>query len=636
MNYEGGSDFRKEGKRMKDDAHLSTKLHEYVKYFIFPISYYIVTVLIFVLAKMVFMFACREGHAFTLADMGDVVKHGLSLDLSTALYFLIVPFLISIISIWWKSKILTIILKVYSLIISLAFALAFVADTSLYPFWGFKLDASCLQYLETPNEATASVTGAYLFWRILVFIVIVICIYFLYRWIISLFAHQQRKETLNVQWSTFIIYLLFIPIIVIGIRGGIDESTTNIGQVYYSQDQFLNHSAVNPVFSFLSSISKSGNYIVSYDYMSEQKCSNLTNRLFFTNSNNADTLLTTQRPNIVLIVMESCGGQFTSLGGHSEITPNLNRLVTEGISFSECYANSWRTDKGMVSILSGYPSFPVTSVMKIPEKSRKLPSITRSLQKAGYRNTFYYGGDINFTNMRSYVLGIGYDFLRWKADYSLQDQSSCRWGVNDETMFQSLLEDIKSEKSEHWMKTLLTLSSHEPWDVPTHNLDDEVYNAFNYLDNCIGRFVNDLRKSPIWDNTLVIILPDHGYRYKGVDEMTRIYNHIPMIWIGGAVRKPTVIDRICNQSDLAATLLGQMGIAHDDFRFSRDVISSDYRYPLAYHNSTSCVSVIDSAGFIAYDLDAQTLIANESTDTERLLEMARALLQLTSHDLLNK
>ncbi|MBQ5578830.1 MAG: hypothetical protein IIT40_08315, partial [Prevotella sp.] len=240
MNYEGGSDLRKDNKRMKDDAHLSTKLHECVKHFIFPISYYIATVLIFVLAKIVFMFACREGHAFTLADMGDVVKHGLSLDLSTALYFLIVPFLISIISIWWKSKILTIILKVYSLIISLAFALAFIADTSLYPFWGFKLDASCLQYLETPNEAAASVTGAYLFWRILAFIVIVTCLYFLYRWVISLFARQQRKKTLNVQWSTFIIYLLFIPIIVIGIRGGIDESTTNIGQVYYSQDQFLN------------------------------------------------------------------------------------------------------------------------------------------------------------------------------------------------------------------------------------------------------------------------------------------------------------------------------------------------------------------------------------------------------------
>ena len=118
--------------------------------------------------------------------------------------------------------------------------------------------------------------------------------------------------------------------------------------------------------------------------------------------------------------------------------------------------------------------------------------------------------------------------------------------------------------------------------------------------------------------------------------MTRIYNHIPMFWIGGAVKQPVVIDRICNQSDLAATLLGQMGIPHDDFRFSRDVVSSSYRYPLAYHTSTNCVSVIDSTGFMAYDMDSQTLIANESSDVERQLKIARALLQLTSHDLKNK
>ena len=589
---------------------------------------FLVTLCIFVVAKIFFMLFNHSCHEFSLADVLLVIQHGSSLDFSTSLYLFTVPFLLVIFSFWFPVS--KLVFRIWYSLIAIILSLAFVADTSLYEFWHFKLDASCLSYLETPTGAMASVSIGYLLVRLICLILCGIIIYWVYDKITPVFQKATHRLIAT------IVAVLLIPLIVIGVRGGLGDSTTNIGQVYFSTNQFLNHSAVNPVFSFLSSTSKSGNYIVSYDYMSEQECGNLTNGLFFTSSNNADTLLTTQRPNIVLIVMESCGGQFTSLGGHSEITPNLNRLSTEGISFSECYANSWRTDKGMVSILSGYPSFPVTSVMKIPEKSRKMPSIVRSLQNAGYRNTFYYGGDINFTNMRSYVLGIGYDFLRWKADYSLQNQSSCRWGVKDETMFQSLLEDIMSEKSEHWMKTLLTLSSHEPWDVPMHNLDDEVYNAFYYLDHCIGRFVNDLRKSPVWVNTLVIILPDHGYRYKGVGEMTRIYNHIPMLWIGGAVREPTVIDRICNQSDLAATLLGQMGIAHDDFRFSRDVTSSDYRYPLAYHNSTSCVSVIDSTGFIAYDLDAQTLIANESTDTERLLKMARALLQLTSHDLINK
>jgi phosphoglycerol transferase MdoB-like AlkP superfamily enzyme len=407
--------------------------------------------------------------------------------------------------------------------------------------------------------------------------------------------------------------------------------------VYFSQNQFLNHAAVNPVFSFLSSIGKSGDYIVSYNYMTDDECRELTDSLFYTDSTGADTLLTTHRPNILLIVMESCGGQFTMIGGHPEITPRLNQLAQEGVYFSECYANSWRTDKGMVSILSGYPAFPVTSVMKVPEKSRKMPSIAHSLGQAGYQNTFYYGGDINFTNMRSYVLGTGYDRLVWKADYSSDEQSTCQWGVRDDIMFNTLLTDIQKESNDKpWMKTLLTLSSHEPWDVPTKVLDDEVYNAFNYLDQCIGRFIDDLRKTAAWKNTLIVILPDHGYRYKGIDEGTRLYNHIPLLWVGGAVRQPVVIDRLCNQSDLAATLLGQLGIRHDDFRFSRDITSNSYRQPMAYHNSTSCVSVYDSTGWMAYDIDANSMITQEGNDSERLLRLSRAILQLTSHDLKEK
>ena len=93
--------------------------------------------------------------------MWQVVGHGLSLDLSTALYFLIVPFLLTIVSVWVKVP--RWLFYGYYAIIGLAMALAFVADTSLYPFWGFKLDASCLQYLDTPTEAMA-LASRWLFW----------------------------------------------------------------------------------------------------------------------------------------------------------------------------------------------------------------------------------------------------------------------------------------------------------------------------------------------------------------------------------------------------------------------------------------------------------------------------------------
>ena len=570
---------------------------------IYLLKYYLVTIALFVVAKWVFMLAC--GDALSIGDYATVVWHGLSLDLSTALYFFGVPFLLTTVSLW--VRIPRYVYLIYNGVMAITFALAFVADTSLYPFWHFKLDASCLQYLETPTEAMASVTTWYLLGRSVILMILVLLIWVALSWWRTHFK-PVRHRLLGTLGA-----LLLIGPIIIGIRGGLGESTTNIGQVYFSQNQFLNHAAVNPVFSFLSSLGKSGSYIVGYDYMTDEECRQLTDGLYYTDSTGADTLLTTQRPNIVLIVMESCGGQFTAIGGHPEITPRLNQLASEGVSFSECYANSWRTDKGMVSILSGYPAFPVTSIMKVPEKSRKMPSIAHSLQQVGYHNAFYYGGDINFTNMRSYVLGTGYDQLLWKSDFSSEEQKTCQWGVKDDIMFDTLLRDIKAEKGDHWMKTLLTLSSHEPWDVPTKVLDDEVYNAFNYLDQCIGRFIDDLRKTPVWQNTLVV-----------------------MLWVGGAVKQPVVIDRLCNQSDLAATLLGQLGISHDDFLFSRDILSSSYSHPVAWHTSTDCLSLYDSTGWMAYDLEANSMIAHEGGDGQRQLQQARALLQLTSHDLKQK
>ena len=594
---------------------------------IFLLRFYLTTVLIFVMAKVVFMLCYAGQEAFTAGDVLSVVWHGLSLDLSTALYFLIIPLLLSAFSVWlpvprW-------LFRGYALLVAVAFSLAFVADTSLYAFWQFKLDASCLSYLETPTEATASVSTAYLLARFIIFAVVAAVIFFSLAFSVERSASAKLKATA--------LHLLVIPLMVIGIRGGLSESTTNIGQVYFSSRQFLNHSAVNPVFSFLYSLGKSGDYIVEYRFFSDDECEQLTEGLFDSETLPADTLLTTTRPNIVLIIMESCGGQFTELGGHTDITPRLNQLAHEGIYFTQCYANSWRTDRGVVSILSGYPAFPITSVMKVPEKSRKLPSIAGTLKAEGYDNSFLYGGDINFTNMRSYVMSSGYDHLTWKADYSSDEQATAKWGVSDGITARTLFRDIAAQPADsRWMKTWLTLSSHEPWDVPERVLDDEVYNAFHYLDRCVGELVDSLRSLPSWSQTLVVILPDHGYRYQGINETTRLFNHIPMIWVGGAVRQPRTVSAICNQSDLAATLLGQLQLSHSDFRFSRDVLSPAYRRQLAFHTYVEGMTVIDSTGFMSYDLAAQHLIAAQSSDSLRQLQLGRALLQLTSRDLKEK
>jgi len=612
---------------------------------LYLIEHYLLTVLIFIIAKLVFMLCNQDGHQFTVGDVWDVVVHGLSLDLSTALYFVILPFLVVFVSVYWSKKVILInILRVYYILIAIAFALAFVADTSLYEFWQFKLDASCLQYLETPTEAMASVSWVYIAIRVVIFVLATLLMYKAY-WLtvrsLQTVSSSTKDRSVALQsqpsdWKSaaygLLVFLVSVPLFIIGIRGGLGESTTNIGQVYYSSSQFLNHSAVNPVFSFLASLEKSSSSVPEYQFMEEAERARLMADIYFTQSIDTDTLLRTKTPNVVIILLESCGGIFTEdIGGRKEIMPNLNRYVHEGVYFSQFYANSYRTDRGTLCTLSGYPSFPKSSVMKMPSKTRFLPGIAKSLRDAGYKTSYLYGGDINFTNMRSYLVTTGFDQLHWQKDYTLEEQHSANWGVRDDITFATLYEQIAGFKpDEHYLIGYSTLSSHEPWDVPTHDLKEEIPNAFNYLDQCIGNFIEKVRKTPQWDHLLVVLLPDHGFTYFGVGEEHEMHDHVPMLWLGGALKEPRRIDVLCNQTDLPATLLGQLGLPHDDFLFSRDVMSRNYTYPFAVHTYNNGITMKDSTGFAVYDLNANRIIVDKSTDSEALIKRGMAILQTAS------
>ena len=595
---------------------------------LYLLKIYGVTVLLFIVAKVLFVLCNGAGHGVTFSDMLAIIVHGLSLDLSTALYFLIVPFLVCMVSIWVRVP--QWVLKIYYAIVAFAFALAFVADTSLYEFWGFKLDASCLQYLSQPEGITQSVSVGYLLLRLLLLILLTWGIY----WIFAKISKNSRisdRTHLSQKFCETVFYICLMPFIVIGIRGGLNESTTNIGQVYFSQNQFLNHAAVNPVFSFLYSASHQLGDLSQYDFMDDEECRQLTKNIYTTESLDADTLLTTQRPDIVVILMESAGEEFAS------VMPHLQELKQEGINFSQCYGNSWRTDRGTVCTLSGYPSFPTISVMKMPEKSRSLPSIARTLKAQGYETNYLYGGDINFTNMRSYLISTGWERLISMDDFSAAERSSAKWGVRDDITFNTLLSLVSPPVREETGERLIgysTLSSHEPWDVPLQRHDDEVLNAFAYLDDCLFDFIEKVRETPAWENLLIVITADHGINYKQIDSSRpQERNHIPMLWLGGAVREPRTIDVVCNQSDLAATMLGQLGLPHDDFAFSRDVLSSTYTYPTAVHNFYNAQWLIDSTGQILYDFEARRFIISQSTDAERMLDVCKAILQRTINDL---
>ena len=338
--------------------------------------------------------------------------------------------------------------------------------------------------------------------------------------------------------------------------------------------------------------------------------------------------------------MEGFGGQFVeAVSGRKDIAPNYNRLAKEGIVFTRCYSNSFRTDRGTVSTLSGYPSFPTLSVMKIPAKSRTLPCLAATLNSHGYTSSFLYGGDINFTNMQSYLRTGGYETIVSDVDFSADEKKQNPWGANDDITFNRLYDIVSGKRHEPWHVCYLTLSSHEPWVVPYKRFSDPVPNAFAFTDKCLGDFVEKIRKTPLWDNLLIVCIPDHGYHYPE-DISHATHHHNTMLWIGGRVKQHKVVDTIMNQSDMAATLLGSLGIDHSAYTFSRDILSPTYTYPYAFFTFKEGIGFADSTGCSVYDIisdrqmeDHPAAKANNPAATQERIKKAKALLQTIYDDI---
>lgn len=570
--------------------------------------FFFASVLIGVVAKVIFMLYNGIGRGISVGDGLDVLWHGLSLDFSFSGYLSGVLWLILLAGYW--ISIHRSVFLVYFSFVALLQGIIYVVDTGLFAFWNFKIDATIFAYLDSPADVVASVSTLYVIVALACILTATILIFLLYKSALTVQMSSrlaQLRLSITKRIVGTIVHLVWGGLLFLCIRGGTDVSTANPGVVYFSDKPFLNSAAVNPAFNLFYSLSKVKDFSERANYFTaeelEQKYAELQ-----VNSESSPTvsLFTNNRPNIVLVILEGCGRTFYDMPG---IMPNLKQVAAEGVEFTNCYANSFRTDRGVVCTLSGIPSYPDVSVMKLTDsKIAGLPSIARSLGREGYDTEFIYGGDINFTNTNGYLLTTGYRRTFGETDFPSEQRNDSKWGVHDEYAFEKTLHHIAQKDTLNpWMITLLTLSSHEPWEVPYSQVkDDPIVNAFAYLDSCIGNFITKFKTLDAWKNSIVVFIPDHGHPHGLADEVVMVEkNRVPLIIAGGVLQERRTVDLVCNQSDLAATLLGQMGIRHDDFLMSRDVLSSTYTYPFAINSWSQGIVMTDYMGSTVYDLNTK-------------------------------
>ena len=241
------------------------------KRLLFILLLFIAWLPVFVIQKPVFMF---YQHALagdcSFMDYLLVMLHGTKLDCTIAGYLTAVPLLLTLVSTWLPGNWLKKVLKSYYLFTGLLVAAIFAVDVALYGFWGFRIDATLFFYLQSPTDAMASVPIGLAILQSLVFVIYASGIYAWFRWLLR-FApgKDSTAPTFGKRMGTSLAIILLGGILFIPIRGSVTTSTANVGMVYFSQNQFLNHSAINPCFSLFASLSKQQDFASQFNFFPE-------------------------------------------------------------------------------------------------------------------------------------------------------------------------------------------------------------------------------------------------------------------------------------------------------------------------------------------------------------------------------
>ena len=544
-----------------------------------------------------------EGIRFT--EVMGVFSHALKLDLATACYFMIFPFLLILLQSFWSPRWLNIINKVYSGFMIFVYSLSAAAEMGIYAEWKTKLTYKIIKYLSHPSEIYNSAETGTFFFLLLLFILMFSGGLFAYlRW----FYRDMIREKLHF-WQSLVFAVVLPPLLVIGLRGGVQQIPINQSQSYFSDHNILNLAAVNNAFNLYISIFENlGNMRENpFLFMDDSRAEAIMKDLYAVKKDTTISVLTTSRPNVVILIMESWSADLVSeLGGEAGITPQFSKLAKEGILFNAIYASGSRSEQGMACIFGRFPAHPISSITVQPDKFVKLPSLVRELKKQNYSSAFYFGGQLIYGNIKSYIIFNGFDQIMEGENFPAPIPRG-KLGIHDEFSLGYLVNDLHNFK-QPFFASLFTVSTHSPWDQPFPKPlkwggnEQEYINAAYYTDHCLLEFFTKARQKAWFPNTLFIIVADHSHNsYRNWHPESREYHKIPLLFYGEVI-KPEFRGKTClklgNQHDIASTLLAQMGLPSAAFKYSKNLFNP-------YSGEFSYYSTEDGAGWI-HDMNYYT------------------------------
>lgn len=595
----------------------------YIKYFFYWLLYFALARLVF----LVFHFDKLDTNNYRLQEVALSFVHGMRMDASMAAYISIVPFILYP---FIKQAVVAKALSAYHYVILAMVSLVVVADLGSYKAWGFRLDASILDYLSHPKEALASTQTAPLGWLGLIFVFLMVAYGFVFRkWVEEKKVATQRP-----------LLLLVLPMLFLPMRGGWGVAPLNPGSVFFSSQPFLNVLALNASWNFMHTVShkkmKKNPFVVCSKEALQQTLDSLTAK-----SAPAFYVHKKEKPNVIIVIWESLTSKmYQKQHKGVAVIPTIDSLTRSAVWFSHMYASGDRTEKGLAAILSGYPAQALTSIVKETKKAGTLPSPIPSFAQRGYHTSFIYGGDLEFAGMGAYVRSMGFGQILEMDDFP-KEQHNSKWGAHDEFIFQKSIETLKTQGTEKpFFQVVLTLTSHEPFETPRPKRikgNDELslfYNAHRYTDDCLKEYIHALQKEKLWDNTILIILGDHGHRLPTAQRKTDDFA-IPMIWTGGAIDTTFQYTNTTSQTDLMATLFAQLKWDNSAFTFSKNTFTAqgpEWAF-FAFNNG---IGYVNKDGAVVFDNAGKRVIEQTGKQDGAVVETARRVQQGVVEDYLGR
>lgn len=592
------------------------------------LRYFCFWLLFFFLERLVFiLYNLDKLSGQTLSEIAPAFMYGMWMDASMAGYLCAIPLLFFLVT-WYipKLRVSGLFLKYYTWTFLIICSLLTVVNFNIYREWGTKVNYRAFEFaINSPAEAMASSGSSPLFLSFIILFALATAGILLSSkfvgWKINRKGHWIGKAVIS---------LLLIGLTVLAIRGGLQDAPMNESMAYYSTNPTLNYAAVNTEWGLATDV-KNAKYNTKnpFKYYGSEVARATVQQYYNKPEGAGMSILNTTRPNVVLIIMEShTGNVVESLGGEPGISNSIEQLKSDGIFFDQVYSSAGRTDKGVVSVLSAFPAQASRSIMKENSKQARLPALSQTFKKYGYTTPFFYGGESRFANMKSYLLSHDIKKIIEKSSFDGKYLNSS-WGAFDGPVYQRMGQELAGER-QPFFATMLTLTNHEPFGLPVPpqfkggTTEDKFRSTAFYADSCLGAFVDYAKTQAWYQNTLFIVVADHGHFLPRTD--LEIFDprryRIPLLFFGPAVKKEfkgQTIHHVGGQTDIARTLLTQLGMDASPFVWSKDLLNPLSKQ-FAFFNWDHGFSFITPKDTVAFDaVGNQVLGSSISSESPELI-----------------